>query len=200
MPIHEPPSLTLFFGPGSSSMATHIALHETGLPFTACRLSFARREQRSAEFLAINPQGKVPVLLVGNQPITEVAATLYCIAQLAPQARLWPEGDLLAQAEVLSWMSFAASTLHPARRQGIEQAQAVYSIAERRLGKRPWAVDDYSIADIHLFRLYWRMRGSLAASLQSFPALETHYARMMERPAVRRTLEIESAAGYELPS
>lgn len=200
MQTNDPPPLTLFFAPGSSSMAPHIALHEAGLPFTACRLSFAQREQRSAAFLAINPQGKVPVLMVGAQPITEVAATLYCIAKLAPAARLWPEHDLLAQAEILSWMSFAASTLHPARRQGVEQVKTVYAVAERRLAKRPWAVDDYSIADIHLFRLYWRMRSSLQPATDEFPALEAHHARMLERAAVRRTIELEAAAGYELPS
>ena len=58
----------------------------------------------------------------------------------------------------------------------------------------------YSIADIHLFRLFWRFRGSLNAEPGEFPALSAHYDRMMARAAVRRTIEIETAIGYELPA
>ena len=67
-------------------------------------------------------------------------------------------------------MSFIAATVHPARRQGLEHARAVYSIAEQRLGEREWAVGRYSIADIHLFRLFWRFRGSLDPDARRVPA------------------------------
>ena len=76
----------------------------------------------------------------------------------------------------------------------------MYSIAEQRLGEREWAVGRYSIADIHLFRLFWRFRGSLDRDAREFPNLSAHYERMMARPAVRRTIEIETAIGYELPA
>src|SRR5262245_24571947 len=55
----EASMLTLFFAPGSSSMAVHIALHEIGAPFEAKSLSFTRNETRSPELLAVNPEGKV---------------------------------------------------------------------------------------------------------------------------------------------
>ena len=58
----------------------------------------------------------------------------------------------------------------------------------------------YSIADIHLFRLYWRFANSLKPALETFPNLTAHYARMMMRPAVQRTIEVEAAVGYELPA
>jgi len=192
--------LTLYFGPGGSSMAPHIALHETGLPFEGVPISFAQRQHRTPAFLALNPEGKVPVLVAGAEPLTEVAAILYYLARRAPAARLWPEGDLESEAQALSWMCFIASTLHPARRGGIDQVHKVYGIAEARLGARAWAIGRYSVADIHLFRLYWRMRNSLRPEPDRFPALEAHYRRMMERPAVRRTIEIEQAIGYELPA
>ena len=95
-------------------------------------------------------------------------------------------------------MSFIAATVHPARRRGIEQAHTVYGVADRRLGKRTWASDRYSIADIHLFRLYWRFFNSLHPATGDFPNLDAHYKRMMVRPAVRKTCEIEAALGYEL--
>ncbi len=96
-------------------------------------------------------------------------------------------------------MSFIASTLHPARQRGLDYAKVVYGIADRRLGNG-WAIGRYSIADIHLFRLYWRLANSFHPAPETFPNLTAHYARMMARPAVQRTIAVESAVGYELPA
>lgn len=192
--------LTLYFSPGASSMAPHVALHEIGVPFEAMPVSLAKREQRAEAYLRINPEGKVPTLVVDGRALTEVAAILYYLARRHPEAGLWPEGDLDAEARALSWMSFIAATLHPARAKGLDHARTVYGLADRRLGAGAWAVGRYSIADIHLFRLFWRLRGSLKPSPDDFPALEDHHARMVARPAVQRTLEVEAAIGYELPA
>jgi hypothetical protein len=116
-----------------------------------------------------------------------------------PDAGLLPRDDVEADAQALSWMSFAASTLHPARRRGLDHARQVWGIADRRLGNG-WALGRFSIADIHLFRLYWRFANSLKPAPGTFPSLTAHYARMMARPAVQRTIAIESAIGYELPA
>jgi glutathione S-transferase len=193
--------LTLYLAPGSSSMAPHIALHETGAPFEAKPLSFTKKDMRAPEFLAINPNGKVPVLLVDGRVLTEVAGILFYLARTYPAAGLLPQGDVEAEAQVVSWMSYIASTIHPARRQGLEHAREVYAVADRRLGKNDWAVGGrYSIADIHLFRLYWRFRSSLESEPGAFPNIEAHYARMMARPAVQRTIEAETKIGYDLPA
>jgi glutathione S-transferase len=191
--------LTLYFAPGSSSMAVHIALHEIGIAFEGRPLSFKKRDLRAPEFLALNPEGKVPVLLVDGGPLTEVAAILYYLAKRFPDAALLPRDEPETDAQALSWMSFIASTLHPARRRGLDYAEQVYGIADRRLGDG-WALGRYSIADIHLFRLYWRLANSLKPAPGTFPNLTAHYQRMMARPAVQRTIEIESAIGYELPA
>ena len=191
--------LVLYFAPGASSMAPHIALHEIGVAFEARPVSFAKRETRSAALLAINPEGKIPVLLVDGRPMTEVAAILFYLARRFPEAGLLAE-DAEGQGQVVSWMSFIAATLHPARRQGLEHAQTIYALADGRLGGRAWALGDrYSIADIHLFRLFWRFRASLNPAAGMFPALEAHHLRMMARPAVARTIGVEAAVGYELP-
>jgi len=192
--------LTLYFAPGSSSMAAHIALHEVGVPFERRPLSFARQENRTPDYLALNPEGKVPTLLVDGRPLTEVAGILYYLARQFPEAGLLPRDDIEAEAQVVSWMSFIASTLHPARRRGMDYVTQVWNIADRRLGRRDWALDRYSIADIHLFRLYWRIVGSLKPEPGTFPNLAAHYDRMMARPAVQRACEIEAAIGYELPA
>lgn len=192
--------LTLYFSPGSSSMAPHIALHETGAPFESRPISLGKKENRAPAYLALNPEGKVPTLLVDGRPLTEVAAILLYLAKRFPEADLLPQGDLEAEAQAVSWMSFIAATIHPARRQGLDHARSIYALADRRLGNREWALGCYSIADIHLFRLFWRFRNSLNPAPEEFPNLVAHYDRMMARPAVQRTCEIESAIGYELPA
>ena len=191
--------LTLYFAPGASSMAPHIALHEIGEPFDGRPVSFAKGEQRSAAFLAVNPEGKVPVLLIEGRRLTEVAAILFYLAKRFPAANLLPAGDIEAQAQVISWMSFIAATVHPARARGLDYAMEIFALANARLGQRDWAIGRYSIADIHLFRLYWRFANSLKPPPGSLPNLESHHNRMMARPAVRRTIEVESAIGYTLP-
>jgi glutathione S-transferase len=192
--------LTLYFAPGSSSFAVHIALHEIGTAFEGKPMSFKNNDLRAPDYLALNPEGRVPTLLIDGRPLTEVAAILYYLAKRFPEAQLLPRENLEAEAQALSWMSFIASTLHPARRRGLDYAKQVYGIADTRLGQG-WALgQNYSIADIHLFRLYWRLFNSLKPAAGTFPNLDAHYARMMARPAVQQTIRIESAIGYELPA
>ena len=179
-------------------MAVHIALHEVGAPFDIKPLSFFKKENRQPSFLAINRAGKVPTLLVDGTPITEVAGCLLFLARRFPETGLLPD-DPLAEAQAVSWMSFAASTLHPARRQGEAHVTEVWSLAERKLGDRDWVLGRYSIADIHLFRLYWRMVNAPRPRPQGLKRLDSLYDRMMARPAVQRTIEIERGIGYELP-
>jgi glutathione S-transferase len=191
--------LTLYFAPGSSSMAVHIALHEIGVAFESRPMSFKHHDLRSPEYLVINPEGKVPTLLIDGRPLTEVAGILYYLARRFPDAGLLPGDDPEAEAQAISWMSFIASTLHPARARGLDYAKQVYGIADLRLGSNEWVLGQYSIVDIHLFRLYWRLANSLKPPAGTFPNLTIHHDRMMRRPAVQRTLEIESAIGYEFP-
>jgi glutathione S-transferase len=192
--------LTLYFAPGSSSMAAHIALHEVGADFEGRPMSFKKKDMQSPDFLKINPAGLVPTLLIDGRVLTEVAGILFYLAKRFPEAGLLPHGDIEAEAQAVSWMSFIASTLHPARQKGLDHAREAYGIADRRLGNG-WALGErYSIADIHLFRLYWRLFNSLHPAPGTFPNLDAHYARMMARPAVQRTITAETAIGYELPA
>src|SRR6266851_4026569 len=159
--------LTLYYSPGSSSMATHIALNEIGAPFELKLTALHRNEHRAADYLAVNPEGKVPTLMIDGRALTEVAATLWYLARRHPAAGLLPQqGDIAAE----------------------------------RLGPHDWTVERYSIADIHLFRLYWRFVTTLHPEPSSHPNLAAHYQRMTARPAVQRTLEAEAAIGYNLPA
>ncbi len=193
--------LTFYFAPGSSSMAAHIALQEVGCAFESRPVLLGDKGTRSPEFLKVNPRGKVPTLVVDGRVLTEVAGILFYLARAYPAARLLPEGDPFLEADVVSWMSFLASGVHPARSEGPEAARAIWEIAEQRLGSRDWAVGDrYSIADIHLFRLFWRFGTQLIAKPGDLAGLKRHHDRMLERDAVKRTIEIERGVGYNLPA
>ena len=192
--------LTFYHSPGTSSMAVHIALLEVGAPFEAHILSLQAKDTRTPSFLAINPNGRVPTLVVDGRVLTEVAGCLYYLARTYPAAGLMPAGDPLAEAEVVSWMSFLASSVHTAGRQGPEAVKEAFAVAERRLAGRPWTVGDrYSIADIHLFRIYWRFRPAHGLAPGSFPAVEDLYARVLARPAVARAIAADEKAGQSLP-
>jgi glutathione S-transferase len=143
--------LNLYFSPSSSSLATHIALIECGATFELVPRLIGKQETRTPEYLAINPDGKVPALMTEQgRVLMEVAATLYYLARTHPAASLWPE----AEAEVISWMSFVASIMHGSRARGPEHVSTALAVADRKLGDRQWAIDRFSIADIHLFRAY----------------------------------------------
>lgn len=184
--------LKLYFSPSTSSLATHIALIESGAVFELTPRLLSKKETRTPEYLAINPDGKVPALITEDgRVLTEVAATLYYVARKHPAAGLWPEGDLEAEAQVISWMSFVASTMHGSRAKGLEHVANAFAVADRKLGDRQWAIGRFSIADIHLFRVYWRFRPAIEAPLGTYPALEAHHDRMLARPAVQKALAVE---------
>lgn len=180
-------------------MAAHIALHEIGVSFDGRPIALGEGGTRTPEFLAINPEGKVPTLVIDGRVLTQVAGVLYYLARRYPDAGLWPFEDVEAEAQAVSWMSFIASAIHPARRDGEEHARQIWGIAERKFGNGEWALGRYSVVDIHLFRLYWRFGHALCPGAEAWPRLEAHYARMMARPAVKKTIEVESGIGYALP-
>ena len=125
-------SLVLYYAPGSSSFAPHIALNEIGCAFELRRISLSKTAPRDPAYLALNPEGKVPTLVIDGEPLTEVAAILFWLAKTFPEAKLLPSG-IEAEARAISWMSFVASTLHPARRRGEAHARAMFAIAETKL-------------------------------------------------------------------
>ncbi len=123
--------LTLFHAPGACSLASCITLEETGAEFEVTNVSFADGEQHKADYLRLNPKGRVPALVVeekaadtgsGNGTnlknnsgiLTETPAILYYLAQRFPDAKLAPLGNDFALAQMQSFNSFLCSTVHVA--------------------------------------------------------------------------------------
>lgn len=99
---------TLYYSPGAASMAVHLALLEIGAPYRLELVDFDRQAQRSREYLRVNPQGKVPTLLIDGRPYGEAAALLIMLADRHPQARLAPPSGTVLRNEWYQWLaSFA---------------------------------------------------------------------------------------------
>ena len=91
---------TLYYAAGTCAQAVLIALYEADAQFTLKTLSFADNEQRSPEYLSINPKGRVPALATERGVLTETPALLLYVAQTHPQARLAPLHDPFALARM----------------------------------------------------------------------------------------------------
>lgn len=196
-----------------------IALEEAGLPYEARLISFVRGDHRSPEFLAMNPGGKVPLLLVDGNPLTENVAIISWIHALNPEAQLLPPaGDPLGQARHIADLAWCASGLHPlvtrmrlpqyfcslpeARDDVRELAKNAVSqqlvTIERRLEAGPWWYGDrWSIVDVYINWIWFRVTGC-GIDPADFPELRDHGGRLAERPSVRRVLDLHKAASEEL--
>jgi glutathione S-transferase len=204
---------TLHFSPGSCSRASHIALEESGLPYVAKKIDFSANEQRSDDFLKINPKGRVPALATASGIVTETPAILAFIAQMAPAARLAPLDDPYEFARMQAFNTFLATTVHVAHAHGrrgyrwadqqssledmkakVPQVMAeCFELIEKDMLAGSWVLGNaYSVADPYLFV----MSGWLASDnvdIARFPKVQGHYQRMLERPAVIKALADERA-------
>lgn len=154
-------AMTFYYAPGSCSMSSHIALEEVGAQYEPRAIKLAQQEQRSPEYLALNPRGRVPVLVLDDgRVLTECAAILLYLAGKYPKAKLWPD-DAEAQAQCIEWLSWLASGVHVAFAQtrrpprfvgqnpdafpfvktaGMNYLRSAYVDIERRLSKSAYAV------------------------------------------------------------
>lgn len=214
-----PTSLRLFYSNGACSLAPHIVLEETGIRFEPVRVDMASGQQRSPEFLRINPKGRVPALAVDDWVLTENPAILQFIARSHPDSGLWPE-TLPDQARVAEWLAWIASTVHVAyahvrraeryadsepalaevRAKGLLTCRDLWRAIDTRLGEGPWAIGErYSVADAYLLVFWTWGRGSVLQFDMAcdVPHWTAHALRMAERPAVQRAFRRE---GLTLPS
>ncbi|MCP8937215.1 glutathione S-transferase family protein [Alsobacter sp. SYSU M60028] len=208
--------IKLYHSPGACSFAAHLALEESGLPFEVVRVNLAGGEQRTADYLAINPKGRVPSLVDGEFVLTEVPALLRYVALRAPEKGLWPR-DPRDDARCAEWLAWISSGVHVAyahvRRaeryadseagraevvaKGRVTARDTWEMVERRLAGRTWAAGDaFSVADLYLVVFWTWGRGQVLAydMPADFPAWTAHARRVAERPAVRRVFERDGIA------
>ena len=202
----------LFFSPGACSLASHITLREAGLPFELKRLKFAEGQQRSPDYLKVNPKGRVPALVTPEGTITETPAILFYIAQIAPDKKLAPLENPFELARLQAFNSFIASTVHVAhahgprgsrwaseptsledmRRKVPETMRECFSLIEQDLTGDFVMGETFTIADPYLFTMSSWLKGD-AVEIAEFPRVKAHFERMQARDAVREALAAEAA-------
>ena len=105
-------SLKLFYAPGACSFVPHAMLELAGAPFEPTMVKLHKGEQRSAEYLALNPRGQVPVLVDDGEVITQIVAILLHLDGKFPQAGILPAAGL-ARTRALSTLVWMNNTVHP---------------------------------------------------------------------------------------
>jgi glutathione S-transferase len=205
--------IKLYYTAHSCSLASHIALEEASADYEAVRISFAANEQRSADYLAINPKGRVPAMITDRGILTETPAILAWIAQSWPKANLAPLDDPFAFGEVQAFNSYLCSTVHVAhahklrgyrwaddpaaiaemKRKSPETVGAAFDLIEIGMLKGPWVMgESYTICDAYLFTVAQWLEGD-GVDPNRLPRVVEHRRRMAERPAVRKVLAEELA-------
>ena len=105
-------NLVLYYAPVTCSLAPYITLTEAGANFEVRPLNFRKGQNRTPDYLKLNPKHQVPVLLIDGQPLTENVAIQMWIARNYPAAKLLPS-DAMQELQAISIMSWCASAIHP---------------------------------------------------------------------------------------
>lgn len=209
----------LYFSPGACSVAPHIVLEEIGLPYITelMRVDLSSKAENitHADYLEINPKGRVPALKIGDRVLTEAPAILTYLARKHPEANLLP-ADPEVEARCHEWMAWASTAVHavafgqiirPQRfvadpkdypavvAKGRQNLTEAFSYVEKQLQGRDWAVPGgYTIADPYLLFYYRAAKLAGLPMQERFPAWTSIAERVMARPAVERVLKKESEA------
>jgi glutathione S-transferase len=201
----------LYYAPGAASLLVHWLLIETDAPHTLVKVDTAAGEHKRPEYLAMNPNGVIPTLLIDGRPHYEAAALAMHLADAFPQAGLAPRFDAPSRADYTQWMFNLANMVQPLLRQwwypqepaGDEHADAVRERLDGRLGAQWARIDahlavngphvlgeDLSAADFYLVMLMRWSRNTLHPATD-WPQLAALAARLKSRPSFATLYERE---------
>jgi glutathione S-transferase len=201
----------LYYFPGNASLMPHMVLREIGAPFELRLVDRAGNAQKSPAYLALNPNGLIPVLVADGQAIYETAAISMFLADRHPEAGLAPAFDLPLRGQYYKWMFHISNALQsefrswfyahefvtdPAAVAFVKQATATrLAAAFGRIGSHlehnSWMLGErFSVADLYLF-MFVRWGRNLPSPPRLIPSLASHAQRVLERPAVRAALDHE---------
>jgi len=207
--------LTLYYAPSTCALASHLALEYAGVRYETVRLDFGKKQQRSPEYLRINPKGRVPALVTDQGILTETPALLLFISQTFPQASLAPLEDPFLLARANEFNSYLCSTVHVAHAhrvrayRWVDDAQAIeairkkvpqtvgesFELIESEMLKGPWVLGErFSICDMYLFTLAQWLEAD-GVDPNRFPKVADHRRRMSADPVVVRVLAAQNALG-----
>ncbi|PAU59710.1 glutathione S-transferase [Pseudomonas sp. PIC25] len=203
--------LVFHHAPNTRSTGTLILLEELGAPYRLHLLNMKQGEQRTPDYLAINPMGKVPAISHRGELVTEQAAVFIYLADIFPQAGLAPTLDDPQRGPYLRWLAFYGSCFEPAlldralKREPPPQAMSPYGDYDTvmktltdQLAKGPYLLGErFTAADLLWgVALTWTTRFGL---VEETPTIKAYIERVNTRPAVTRARarDAELAAGQE---
>lgn len=199
--------LKLYYSPGACAIASHIGLEEAGADYAIEKIDLRTGQQRTPEYLAVNPAGVTPALQTPEGVITQNAAILAYVAQTHPHAQLADLDDPFRFARMQAFNGWLASSLHPAigkalfsrpplegeaKAEAVKAALEKYDLAEQHFFAGPWVMgEDHSMADGYLMVFTrWARQADLLDKTR-FPKLNAHLDLVQSRPAVQRVLHAE---------
>jgi GSH-dependent disulfide-bond oxidoreductase len=201
--------IKFYYSGAPNPMKVALMLEETGLPYEPIPVDTRKSEQHTAEFLAINPNGKVPVIIDGDATVFDSNAILLYLAEKTGKF-LPPKGDK-PRGELLSWLMFVASGVGPFSGQSVHfrnyapeknhyainrymyEAQRHYGILNDRLGKHKYLVGDaYGIVDMAVWGWARLIPVALGEDFwPKFPNLKRLVDEISARPAAKNALAIK---------
>jgi glutathione S-transferase len=197
--------MQLYWCPRTRSATALWLMEETGQPYERVLIDISTGAQKQADYLAINPMGKVPALRDGEVTLAENAAICAYVAERYPEARLSPSlGDPL-RAKFLYWLFFLPGCIEPAMVQmstkfemnpvaaGWGEAQRPFDVLDAALSKGPWLLgENFSAADVAMgSMLNFAVR--MFKMVPQRPSFDAYIDRCVARPAFQRAQKI--AAG-----
>jgi glutathione S-transferase len=215
------PELTLFSSPRACSLACHIALEESGLPFKVNVTRIREGQHQTAAYLRVNPWGKIPALKIDDEVLTESHAILSYIGDNAPtEMDLIPQNDPLQRARAHEWMNFLSSSVHIAFRPlfkpqyligdlalypmlhevGIPNLRRTLLEVDHRLKGKTWALgDNYSVCDPYLLVFYiWSQREDIIEHVADMPNWGALVERIYAREATWTCLNREGVTAENI--
>ncbi len=198
--------MKLYYAPGACSLASHIALHETGLPFEIDKLNVPTKTTSSGEdFMRINPKGYVPAIKLDDGSIlTEGAAILQYIADQNPDSGLAPKPDSMERYRLQEWLTFIGTEIHKTfsplfNKTATEEVKSNarnllikrLGYVETQLANKPYLMGDhFTVADAYLFVVVsWSSHVDF--NLAQFPRIKEYTARIAARPTVQAAMKAE---------
>ena len=198
--------MKLYFSPGACSLAPHIVLNESGLPFTLVKADLkAHKLEDGSDYYPINSKGQVPLLEFDNgERLTEGPAITQYIADQVPAKNLAPANGTMARYRVQEWLNFVTSELHkgigglfnpamPDNGKAVIRDRAAAKLKwvdEQLEGKQYLMGDAFTIADAYLFTVT-NWTGHTGIDISGMKNLSAFQARMAARPAVQKALKAE---------
>jgi glutathione S-transferase len=201
--------IILYYAPITCALAPYVTLTEAKAEFEARPVNFRKGQNKTSDFLKMNPEHKVPVLVVDGKPLTQNIAIHQWVHRTYPQAKIMP-ADPWQELKAISLHGWCASGIHPfltrlnnpakvsdapgseesVKKFATENLFENFQMAEELLAGREWFFDHFTSVDAHFFWCF-RRATLFNLDLSRFKNSMAHFERMKGRPSVQKVLAYE---------